>query len=105
MKKFLLISCFCCFLEANNHLLIGDPSKGQIYFKFYVAPIIGTNGVVFTKKYTINEWKERFANGGKLLFDEFKLDKNLFNEETLNHLEAFCIEYAKDSDVSPNCGE
>ena len=105
MKKLLLVSCLCFNLIASEITPLGDPDKGQVYFKFFIAPIVNVNGAVFTKMYTVNEWKERFENDGKLLFDEFKIEKNMGDKGFLNHLEAFCIRYAKDSDISPNCGE
>ena len=105
MKKIFVVSLICYSLFASDTLVVGDPDKGQIYFKYFIAPIVNLNGAVFTKTHTVKEWQERFSNDGKLLFEEFKIDNKMIDKSFLNHLEAFCIRYAKDSDITPNCGE
>jgi hypothetical protein len=103
MKKF----CFICLILAQMtyaNSFLGDPYKGQVYYKYYIAIQTGVNGAIFTKQFTKQEWQKKFENGGKLFFEDLKLSKQGIDSEILTHLEAFCVYYAKDSDVVPSCG-
>ncbi|MCK9337093.1 MAG: hypothetical protein M0P43_04585 [Arcobacteraceae bacterium] len=104
MKKIVLIAIFIAQVIYASSLYSGDPYKGQVYYRFFIAPQVGVNGAVFTKQFTKQEWKEKFANSGKKFFSELNISNHAIDSEILQHLEAFCIYYASDSDVVPNCG-
>ncbi|QOG11816.1 hypothetical protein [Arcobacter sp. FWKO B] len=104
MKKILFIVFLIVQIANSDVTFSGDPYKGQIYYKFLIVPQVGINGAVFTKQFTKQEWKEKFANSGKKFFEELNISKYGIDSEILQHLEAFCIYYASDSDVVPNCG-
>lgn len=99
MKKTAILLLFCLSLFAED----GDPYKGQTYFAHILHPKLGYNGAVFAKKYTKDEWKKIFDNGGKSFFLEFWEFKNELSNEQLLHIEAFAIKFAKDSDATPVC--
>jgi hypothetical protein len=100
---------FALLLLANlifaEGITLGNAEKGQVYYKYLIAPHLSYNGAVFTKKFKVKEWVELFSNNGEGFYKEFKLDKNSIDRETLSHIEAFAITYAKDSDNHATCSE
>lgn len=104
MKSLLTFLLFANLLFAND-LILGDADKGQVYYKYLIAPQLNYNGAVFTKKFTVQEWKELFSNNAKGFYEEFKIEKNSIEKEALSHIEAFATTYAKDSDNHATCSE
>jgi len=84
-------------MEIGNHYM------GQTYYKYIFAPKLGYDGAIFSKKFTKVQWQELFANGGEKFFKEFNLSQEGVEGDTLTHLKAFAIYYAKDSDIQPTC--
>lgn len=105
MKKILFVAILLIQVVYSGEFYIGDPYKGQIYYKFFIAPQIGVNGAVSAKQFTKHEWREKFENSGKLFFEELNISKEGIDNQMLEHLEAFYIHYAKDSDFTPSCGD
>lgn len=106
MKKIVLMAIFITqVIYASSFLYSGDPYKGQVYYRFFIAPQVGVNGAVFTKQFTQQQWKDMMSDGAKKFFSELNIVKNGLDDEILQHLEAFFIHYASDSDVVPNCGD
>lgn len=105
MKKILLPLVFCYQILIANESEKPDVDKGQLVYKYFVSPFLKINGTVFTKLYTKKEWEDKFLENGKKFMEEFKIKNNTINKDDLIHLKEFSIYYAKDSDVSANCGE
>ncbi len=49
--------------------------------------------------------KEIYQDNGENFYKEFDIQINSFDNTVLQHIEAFSIYYAKDSDAVPNCAE
>ncbi len=75
--------------------------------------MIDIKGSEFTKKHLTKEWKDLFKNSAEGFKNEYSvinsdfatfLKSKKFNKIAPD-LEAFFIHYAKDSSVSPQCGD
>ncbi len=104
MKIILLFLLLINFTYANDAIK-GNPDKGQIYFKYLIAPQLKYNGAVFTKKFKKKKWIELFANDAQGFYQEFNIEKNSIDKKVLPHLKAFAITYSKDSTNHATCKE
>ncbi len=107
MRSLLLVAfLFISVLGANGNSEIGKTIYKQIF-----KEELGYYGDDFVYKHTAKEWEELFANNAKgfkkefggiseRLDDLYKIEKF---KELIPHLEAFAVEYAKDSGYSPHC--
>lgn len=107
-KLFSLSVLLSLFLFAHEQNSI---NKGQTYYKYILKPLLGYDGLVFSKKYTQKEWEVLFENEAKefiLLFGQESQEVNAFLhtpkfKSIANDVKSFAIYYAKDSTVSPHC--
>lgn len=109
-KNILLILSLSTYLLATAYE--GNADKGLTYYKYIIRPMIDIHGSVFTKKHTSSEWKEYFLNNAEAFKKEFSAlspDFDLFInsskfERIKPHLEAFLVNYSKDSGQFAPCG-
>lgn len=95
------------------YLYAGDSSRGLTYYKYILKPIFGYNGSVFTKKYTKEQWKLLYKDNAKeftSLFSEnnqsfLTFSKSEKYKKILPDLEAFSLEYSKNSGTVAICEE
>jgi hypothetical protein len=107
-KLFSLSVLLSLFLFANEQNSI---NKGQTYYKYILKPLLGYDGLVFTKKYTKKEWEELFeadAHNFVELFGKESQELNTFLHSDkfktiINDVKSFALYYAKDSTASPHC--
>lgn len=109
MKKIVwLILLFSSFLYAEN---LDQVNKGLTYYKYILKPLLGYDGLVFTKKYTQKEWESLFDNQAQGFIEKFAqhspqteafLHSNKF-KKIADDLKVFTLYYAKDSKASPVC--
>lgn len=114
VKEGVMFKLFCItvllfsFLNANNQ---NSVNKGLTYYKYILKPLLGYDGLVFTKKYTQKEWETLFENDAKefiALFGKESQEVNTFLhtpkfKSIANDVKSFAVYYAKDSTVSPHC--
>ena len=100
MKKITL--AFLCLVQLA---VAGDPHKGQIFYRYVVSPITDVRGDTFTKTHTKAEWEMLMSKEGKGFLSTYKVPQGTLDAEALEHLKAFFIHYAKDSDVVAVCEE
>ncbi|MFA6789189.1 MAG: hypothetical protein WCR15_05845 [Arcobacteraceae bacterium] len=109
MRKLICVVIFCSsFLFANEQNSI---NKGLTYYKYILKPLLGYDGLVFTKKYTQKEWEVLFENDAKefiALFGKESQEVNTFLhtpkfKSIANDVKSFAVYYAKVSTVSPHC--
>lgn len=107
-KLFSLSVLLSLFLFAHEQNSI---NKGLTYYKYILKPLLGYDGLVFTKKYTQKEWETLFENDAKefiALFGKESQEANTFLhtpkfKSIANDVKSFAVYYAKDSTVSPHC--
>ena len=91
--------------SLNYGVDTSDPYKGQVYYKFFIAPKLGIDGAKFAKLHTKEEWSKIYQDNGENFYKKFDIQIYSFDNTVLQHIEAFSIYYAKDSDAVPNCAE
>ena len=98
-------TCALLFLLLGQLAFAGDPHRGQIFYRYVVAPITETRGDAFTKTHTKAEWEKLMHAEGELFLKTYHIPQGTLDSEALGHLKAFFIHYAKDSDVVAVCEE
>lgn len=102
------IVLFSSLLWAEN---LNSVNKGLTYYKYILKPLLGYDGLTFTKQYTQKEWESLFDNQAQGFIDEFAqhstqtevfLRSDKFKKIS-NDLKSFAQYYAKDAKASPSC--
>jgi len=109
MRKIIcVILLFSSVLWAEN---LNRVNKGLTYYKYILKPLLGYDGLVFTKKYTQKEWESLFDNQAQGFIEDFEkhspqtkvfLHSDKF-QNIAEDLKSFTLYYAKDTKVSPSC--
>ncbi len=109
MKKIVLaVILFSSGLWGQN---LNSVNKGLTYYKYILKPLLGYDGVAFTKKYTQKEWESLFDNQAERFIEKFaqhSVQTKVFLysdkfQKISKDLESFALYYAKDSTHSPSC--